>query len=144
MNSETFERVVDEQIQECRDILVEKAKEYATGDRLHNFKRAAELQGTSPEEALAGMMAKHTISIYDLCTGATSKDDDEVWNEKITDSINYLLLLKALRAESSKKSVKDSKVAFDSVYKIKEGRTQVDYLSLLEKANRLSTFDKGD
>lgn len=48
-------------------VLGVKAGEYATDDRLHNFKVAAELEKTSPQAALAGMMAKHTVSIYDMC-----------------------------------------------------------------------------
>ena len=48
-------------------ILVEKAAEYADdNDRLHNFNVAAELQGITREEALGGMMCKHTVSIYDM------------------------------------------------------------------------------
>ena len=48
-----------------------------------------------------GMMAKHTVSVYDLIDDyeqgkAISK---EMWAEKIGDSINYLLLLTALLEE---------------------------------------------
>ena len=78
--------------------MVNKAKEYATQDRLHNFKVAAELQGVSPVQALAGMMAKHTVSVYDMClSGKTFQI--ELWNEKITDHMNYLLLLQGLVEE---------------------------------------------
>ena len=74
-------------------------KEYATDDdRLHNFKNAAGMMSCDPKEALAGMMAKHTISVYDMCRSC--KDYPiELWNEKITDHINYLLLLKAIVEE---------------------------------------------
>jgi hypothetical protein len=41
------------------------------------------------------MMAKHTVSIYDMCNSGKEYSID-MWNEKITDSINYLLLLRAL------------------------------------------------
>lgn len=98
MNNKQFISTVNEQIETCVRILEGKAKEYATEDRLHNFKVAAELLGCTPEQALAGMMAKHTVSIYDMCRG----DGDlrmDVWEEKITDSINYLLLLKAILVE---------------------------------------------
>lgn len=99
MNSEWFEKVVKEQIKTCEDVLIGKAKEYATDDdRLHNFKNAAGMMSCDPKEALAGMMAKHTISIYDMCRNG--KDYPiELWNEKITDHINYLLLLKAVVEE---------------------------------------------
>lgn len=99
MNSEWFEKVIKEQIKICEDVLIGKAKEYATDDdRLHNFKNAAGMMSCDPKEALAGMMAKHTISVYDMCR--SGKDYPiELWNEKITDHINYLLLLKAIVEE---------------------------------------------
>ena len=72
-----------------------KSKEYSTDeDKLHNFKVAAAIQNVTPIQALAGMMCKHTVSIYDMCQGGTYSD--EMWDEKIGDSINYLLLLRAL------------------------------------------------
>jgi hypothetical protein len=98
MDTKKFEVIVDEQMDTCRNILVNKAKEYATEDRLHNFKVAAELQCTGCKEALAGMMAKHTVSVYDMCRDGKSHTMAQ-WNEKITDHINYLLLLKAVVTE---------------------------------------------
>lgn len=98
MKTEDFESIVEGQIQTCRDVLIVKAKEYATQDRLHNFKVAAELQGVTLREALAGMMAKHTVSVYDMCKPGPA-NDAAVWDEKITDHINYLLLLRAVIAE---------------------------------------------
>ena len=99
MNNEEFHSVVDNQIKTCVEILDSKSSEYAEdGDRLHNFKIAAKLQECSVQQALAGMMAKHTISIYDMCR-SNETYPEELWLEKITDSINYLLLLKASLVE---------------------------------------------
>lgn len=100
MNSEWFEKVIKKQIKTCEDVLIGKAKEYATDDdRLHNFKNAAGMMSCDPKNALAGMMAKHTISVYDMCR--SGKDYPiELWTEKITDHINYLLLLKAIIEEN--------------------------------------------
>ena len=84
-----------EQVRRCADILLKKTKEY-TGDdtdRLGAFKAAAALQHTTPERALAGMLAKHIVSLYDMCFDAGT------WDEKITDSLNYLFLLKAIVKE---------------------------------------------
>ena len=47
--------------------LLLKRKNMPQTTGLHNFKVAASLQGIYPEQALAGMMAKHTVSIYDMC-----------------------------------------------------------------------------
>lgn len=99
MNNADFIRVVDEQLTMCRELLVVKGKEYDadTEDRLHSFKVAAEMQHVTPMQALAGMMAKHTVSIYDMC--AENNTNIAKWDEKITDSINYLLLLRSLVRE---------------------------------------------
>jgi len=99
MNNAQFSEVMAEQIQRCEDVLIIKNKEYSSAvDRLHNFKRAAELQMTTQRNACAGIMIKHIISIYDMCR---SPDDFSMalWNEKITDAMNYLFLLRAIVEE---------------------------------------------
>lgn len=100
MTNQDFRRVIDDQIGYCTSLLISKGEEYDndTDDRLHSFKTAAMLQGITPKQALAGMLAKHTISIFDMCQekGVCSI---EKWTEKITDHINYLLLLKAMIVE---------------------------------------------
>lgn len=95
MTTEKFNNIINWQIEHCRAILCNKAKEYATSDRLHNFKAAASLQGNTPIQALHGMMCKHTVSVADMCMSGETYPQ-ELWDEKITDSINYLLLLAAL------------------------------------------------
>ena len=100
MDSKTFETLMEQQFDLCREVLCNKAKEYATQDRLHNFHVAAGLRGCTPEQALAGMMAKHTVSVYDMCESG-EQYPVELWQEKITDSINYLLLLNAMVREDS-------------------------------------------
>lgn len=98
MKSNTYNKVIEDQIDICKDTLINKAKEYATDDLLHNFKTAAVVMGCDPKEALAGMMVKHTISIYDMCRDGKEHDINQ-WIEKITDHINYLLILKAIVVE---------------------------------------------
>lgn len=96
MDIKEFNGIVEKQIKRSTDVLITKAGEYATdGDRLHNFKTAAALTGESVRQTLGGFMAKHTVSIYDMIQ--SNKDYPiEMWNEKITDHINYLLLLAAV------------------------------------------------
>jgi hypothetical protein len=99
MHAKEFNKVVDKQILTCRDILVKKAGEYATdADRLYNFKAAANLQGCTQRQALAGIMVKHTISIFDMCQNP-ALFELERWDEKITDHLNYLFLLRAVVQE---------------------------------------------
>lgn len=90
MKGPEAEKIINEQVQKCLDILVVKAREYAPGDedRLHNFKVSAGLHGSTMQAALAGMMAKHTTSVYDMCH-ADKIFSQEKWDEKITDHINY-------------------------------------------------------
>ena len=95
MKSDQFEKILEEQLERCRSVLCKKAGEYATEDRLHNFKVAGAVKGDTPVQALAGMMAKHTVSVYDMCMSG-KQYPIQLWEEKITDSINYLLLLNAL------------------------------------------------
>lgn len=95
--------VFDEQVKLCADTLKRKTKEY-TGDapdRLSAFKAAAALQHCSPQEALAGMLAKHIVSLYDMCFDGQVRYELETWEEKITDSLNYLFLLKAIVKEGN-------------------------------------------
>ena len=101
MTTTMFEAILESQFAKCREVLIEKAKQYAgDGDRLHNFRCAAGMQCCTATEALAGMMAKHTISIYDMCRDG-KRHSEEMWDEKITDHINYLLLLRALVTEDT-------------------------------------------
>lgn len=93
--------VFDEQVRLCADTLKRKTKEY-TGDdpdRLGAFKAAAVLQHTTPQRALAGMLAKHIVSLYDMCFAEETVYPMDTWDEKITDSLNYLFLLKAIVKE---------------------------------------------
>lgn len=103
MLQKDFDEIMNHQIDRCKSILNQKAKEYATHDRLHNFKLAAELQECSTKRALSGMLSKHTISLYDMC-GGTEEYPMSMWEEKITDHINYLLLLKAVIFEEKEKT----------------------------------------
>ena len=98
MTATEFERIFEEQVERSRIVLVNKASEYATEDRLHNFRVAAALEGKTPEQALAGMMAKHTVSVYDMAESGQAYPI-ELWQEKITDHINYLFLLNAIVRE---------------------------------------------
>ena len=98
MTATEFERIFEEQVERSRIVLVNKAGEYATEDRLHNFKVAAALEGKTPEQALAGMMAKHTVSVYDMAESGMPYPI-ELWQEKITDHINHLFLLNAIVRE---------------------------------------------
>lgn len=103
MTQKRFNVLIREQIDACLAMLSFKGEEYApdvdveapVGDRLAHFKRAAGLQGITIEQAAFGMLAKHLASLAEMCE---TPDDFEIgkWTEKLTDSINYLLILSAV------------------------------------------------
>jgi hypothetical protein len=100
MNSDRFESILDAQIKRVRDVLVVKAAEYATEDKLSTFRKAAHIRGVTLVQAISGMMAKHTVSIYDMVE-SDNPFPIEQWDEKITDHINYLILLRVALSETS-------------------------------------------
>ena len=55
--------------------------------------------GLHAQRALVGMMAKHIVSLYDMCYAKNTSFTKELWDEKITDSLNYLFLLAAIIKE---------------------------------------------
>jgi hypothetical protein len=104
MNSDEFSDLIHMKLDRCKDMLGVKAGVYANNnDRLHNFKSAARKLDTIPEIALRGMRIKHEVAIDDfinaLAGSITGWTTMEEWEEKIGDSINYLLLLYALVVE---------------------------------------------
>lgn len=101
MENEYFQKLVEARTVKIKNILGNKAKEYAqANDRLHNFKVAAHILNTSPEQALFGMFAKHLVSIMDMLFLPNRKVlTEEFIDEKIGDAINYLILLEALFKE---------------------------------------------
>ena len=103
MTNQEFNLVVQDQVNRCHELLGVKNAEYTPddSDRLDYFKKAAMLNNTTPEAALFGMLSKHILSIADMCTIPGRAYSMARWNEKITDGINYLLLLRALVEEEN-------------------------------------------
>lgn len=101
MTQETFNQIVEHRIRTIRMVLAAKAKEYARGDRLHNFKRSAAFMMASPEMACFSFAMKHFTSVADMVDDveAGAQPTPELAKEKIGDAINYLILLEALMEE---------------------------------------------
>lgn len=87
-------------------LLIVKSDEYSRGsDRLHNFKRASDTLGISSESTLVGMWIKHIVSVLDIVDDIQFNNkypDTDKLEEKIGDSIAYLILLEALIKENKK------------------------------------------
>ena len=103
---------VEKRVLKIREVLKAKAEMYASsGNRLHNFDFAARILNCTPEQALQGMMMKHIVSVLDLIEWSEtmpSRITEPLIEEKIGDTINYLILLESLfirrvREEESKK-----------------------------------------
>lgn len=107
MRSEEFAEIVDQQLDRVSATLGIKTGEYATeDDQLHNTRIVAILMGESLPEAVIGQMAKHTASIYTMVKSG-KKFPVEKWDEKITDHIVWLILLKAALTEGAQNPLKE-------------------------------------
>ena len=97
-NRQYFDAILKSRLAKTEQILASKAKEYAGAkDLFHNFRVAGMLLGVTPEKALLGMMAKHIVSVVDMVNGSTAaKVTPEMIDEKIGDSINYMILLEGM------------------------------------------------
>lgn len=98
MNSEDFNRLIEEQLNRCRKLLTTKNDEYAQKtDKLSNFRQPSSLLGMCPAEVAFCYDTKHIASIqkivHEISEGKLPTK--ELWQEKITDYLNYGLLMNA-------------------------------------------------
>ena len=101
MNQKEFNEVIVRQTDRCKSMLVANAPRAVKNtavDRLAHFKKAAVVLNTTPRAALMGMLSKHLISVSDMCMGEQQYSKEQ-WDQKITDSINYFLILCAIVKE---------------------------------------------
>jgi len=100
-----FNTLTTKQIEHCKGILETKGSEYVFGpDRLEHFKTAATAQGVTPKQALWAMVAKHIASLSSMCR-VEGDYPLALWQEKITDTLCYSLLLWALVNEEAEVNV---------------------------------------
>lgn len=94
-----FERIVDETLQQIRETLIVKGKEYRRNNNpFHNFEVGAIKKSISREKVLDGMLLKHEISIEDMTNDLDNGKlpSESSVNEKFGDNLVYLLLKKAM------------------------------------------------
>jgi hypothetical protein len=102
MKAEKFDLIFEATLRHLEELKDRKAKDYASReDRFHNFKVAAQLQGTTPLAALKGFMSKQEVCILDMIYAVDIYDETFV-NRNIDDVILYLILLKGLIKERNK------------------------------------------
>jgi hypothetical protein len=105
MEAKVFNEIAENRIDRCRETLLDKGLEYSRGhDRLHNFRSAAAIDGETPEQALWGMAKKHVVSVRDMVKDVERgvMPTEKMLDDKITDWINYALLLEGLLVERIK------------------------------------------
>ena len=104
MDNKEFTTLVEKTVRDTSALLISKGQEYAgSADRLANFKRGANLTGTTPLQCCFIYMSKH----YDALSTYIKKDAsgfDQHLSEpiegRIDDLINYCFLMKGLIQES--------------------------------------------
>ena len=104
MTNEEFEIVLNERLADTKQRLASKAGEYASGNnRMHNFEASGRMNDESREKALWGMMSKQIVAVKDMVDMVENDDIDNIElfqiDEKIGDTINYLILLEAMLIE---------------------------------------------
>lgn len=107
MDTNLFRLVVERRFRHCADIMFgTKDAEYSRGgDKHHNFKVQARLDGTTPERSLWGNWKKHLVSILDMIDGVDAGKPvppPEIIQEKFSDMVNYTVLLEGLLLERSR------------------------------------------
>jgi hypothetical protein len=120
-----FKEILERRLRLTREVLGSKEKEYANNtDRFHNFHVIAGILECTPAEALIGPMSKHIFSVIDILVAqefdpwlfenmikhinkrikrlerqSSMKSQNltiKYIDEKIGDTINYLILLEGL------------------------------------------------
>jgi hypothetical protein len=113
----------------CSDVLNKKGADYAgdSEDRLKAFKIGKLLnqyKNADPQtdiengkRVLWGYLLKHITSISSMCISRKHSTREE-WDEKLIDSINYLLLLSAIVDEE----IKEAAAIEDKVRELKQAK----------------------
>lgn len=97
------ESIIENRLANTRHIMIVKGREYQRNDdKLHVFRRAAEMQRSNMPRVLHGMVQKHLVSYYDMLDDIDNgkKIDLSVVDEKIGDIIVYMHLQEVAIKES--------------------------------------------
>ena len=110
MESEKFDLIINESIEQIKHTLLVKSKEYRRNNNVyHNFDEGAKITGQTPEKVLYGFLLKHLISVADI------RDDIDLGilptlekvEEKYNDILVYTLIEKAMIIQRIKNQSND-------------------------------------
>ena len=109
MNTDKFEKDFEVVVEECKEVLITKGREYQSTNEegtnvFANFERISDSLGINRESVLWVYFSKHRDSIStfirDLENGKSVEEIEKTLTEpingRITDAINYLLLLNSM------------------------------------------------
>lgn len=105
MDAGKFEAMSKDLLQQCEKTMFNKSKEYATEDRLYNFRQPTSMLKVSAAEVCLFYQMKHIASISKIAKEVTAGKlpTREMLREKCQDMINYTLLFHALVEEEIEK-----------------------------------------
>jgi S-adenosylmethionine synthetase len=100
MQLSKFKKVVSSTLSEVKELLINKGSEYSENNNVfHNFEKAVgRVRNSSREQVLLSYKLKHDVSIEDMVfdNNPQSEYTKEYIDEKINDTIAYMVILKAM------------------------------------------------
>ena len=93
MTNEEFLKFMQKEFDKLMELQKVKSSEYTINNFDENFEMASKLLNASKEQIALYYMTKHVVSIYDIILNKRNYDK---LDEKINDTIMYLLIINAL------------------------------------------------
>ena len=93
MTNEEFLKFMQKEFDKLMELQKIKSSEYTISNFDENFETASKLLNASKEQVALYYMTKHIVSIYDIILNKRNYDK---LDEKINDTIMYLLIINAL------------------------------------------------
>uniref|UniRef100_A0AAU8GTF7 MazG-like nucleotide pyrophosphohydrolase n=1 Tax=Gordonia phage Petito TaxID=3158876 RepID=A0AAU8GTF7_9CAUD len=118
MDSPEFNEIVDKVLARVQEVLVLKGTEYVPEgepSRFHNFETAAAFNQQLSTEALWGFLTKHLVSLSDMVKVDSTDHSLGRWDEKITDSLVYLVLLYGIVNENEKLAARKQAIKQETI-----------------------------
>jgi hypothetical protein len=99
MNLEQQKEYFDKFTSNMRDIMLKKGNDYATADRLSNFKRVAEICNLTPEQVVLVLIATKVVRLSNLLQPSAGAPNNESIEDNLLDLDNYGILLAMVRTD---------------------------------------------